>query len=338
MRFTIIIVQNAQLWHAAGVEGRSSVARVRHPPSRMESTHAGGGAQTPLENRMKKIQPGPSITYAPIEAARGFPMDIELAGSRSDEPIRMLHFHNALEIGYCHEGTGTFHVGSKILEYQSGDMTVITDLEVHRCQSARGTVSSWAWFFFQPAMLLEATHAGQYVYTPQAYAGSDFPNVITTEKHPDLVGIVKELIREAGNPADGYESSMRALVVVLLNRMHAAFGHAGRQAVPHHYDTLARISPALDRISQNYHQPLTIPRLAAMCGMSLRNFQVVFSRAMECSPQEYLIRTRVRAAQGLLRGTDMPITEIAFACGFQSLSSFNRAFRNVTQHAPREMR
>ena len=290
------------------------------------------------EKLMYKIQPGPSITYCPIEAPRGFPMDIELAGSRSDEPVRTLHFHNALEIGYCHEGTGTFYVGSKILEYQRGDMTVITDLEVHRCRSTRGTVSSWAWFFFQPALLLEAGHAGQYVYDPKTYAGSGFQNILSSVKHPSLVAIVKEMIREAGNPAGGYAISMRSLVVVLLNRMHAAFGHAGRKVVALHHDTLARIAPALDSISQNYHEPLEIPQLAAKCKMCMRNFQSVFSRAMECSPQEYLIRTRVRAAQGLLRGTNLPIASIAFECGFRSLSSFNRAFRKVAQCAPREMR
>jgi AraC-like DNA-binding protein len=42
---------------------------------------------------------------------------------------------------------------------------------------------------------------------------------------------------------------------------------------------------------------------------------------------EHLTRIRLRAAEAYLAGSDMPITDIAFLCGFRSLASFNRAFR-----------
>ncbi|MDR2417889.1 MAG: AraC family transcriptional regulator [Treponema sp.] len=42
---------------------------------------------------------------------------------------------------------------------------------------------------------------------------------------------------------------------------------------------------------------------------------------------EHLTRIRLRAAENRLASSDMPITDIAFLCGFQSLASFNRAFR-----------
>lgn len=42
---------------------------------------------------------------------------------------------------------------------------------------------------------------------------------------------------------------------------------------------------------------------------------------------EHLTRIRLRAAENYLTNSDMSITDIAFLCGFQSLASFNRAFR-----------
>jgi AraC-like DNA-binding protein len=42
---------------------------------------------------------------------------------------------------------------------------------------------------------------------------------------------------------------------------------------------------------------------------------------------EHLTRIRLRVAENHLASSDMPITDVAFLCGFQSLASFNRAFR-----------
>ena len=48
------------------------------------------------------------------------------------------------------------------------------------------------------------------------------------------------------------------------------------------------------------------------------------------SPIIYLNRVRIRKAQELLRETKQSITEIAFACGFQSSQYFARTFKHLT--------
>jgi AraC-like DNA-binding protein len=49
---------------------------------------------------------------------------------------------------------------------------------------------------------------------------------------------------------------------------------------------------------------------------------------------EHLTRIRVRAAQKHLAGSDTPVTEVAYLCGFPSLASFNRTFRRYTGVCP----
>ncbi len=48
------------------------------------------------------------------------------------------------------------------------------------------------------------------------------------------------------------------------------------------------------------------------------------------SPIIYLNRLRIRKAQELLRRTEQSVTEIAFACGFQSSQYFARTFKHLT--------
>ena len=48
--------------------------------------------------------------------------------------------------------------------------------------------------------------------------------------------------------------------------------------------------------------------------------------------------TRVRNVQSLLVSTQMPITEVAAPCGFNSFSQFNRVFRKHTGLSPSQFR
>ncbi len=278
------------------------------------------------------------IESAPFDLPLEFPFRFRLEGRRSDEPITKMQVHNALEIGYCRHGSGTFFVGSKILTFQSGDMTVITDREVHRCQSVKGTESLWSWFFFQPLPLLVPHITRELAFHPEHYSGPTFNNVLSGAQHPELIAIVKEMIEEASRPSVDRHQALRALVLLLLIRLHRCYGYENTEEMPATHDDLERICPALDYIGRHYDETIEIPELANLCGMSLRNFQLIFARAMRQSPREYVTHCRVRVAVASLTGTDRSISEIAFACGFQSLSSFNRSFRRIVGHAPRDER
>ena len=53
---------------------------------------------------------------------------------------------------------------------------------------------------------------------------------------------------------------------------------------------------------------------------------------------EYINRHRIELAKKLLRNDGKKIIDIAYACGFQSLSQFNRSFQRYTHSSPREYR
>jgi transcriptional regulator GlxA family with amidase domain len=49
---------------------------------------------------------------------------------------------------------------------------------------------------------------------------------------------------------------------------------------------------------------------------------------------EYLTQTRLNYATKLLSFSDLPITEICYACGFTSFTNFSRAFKNKYHQSP----
>jgi AraC-like DNA-binding protein len=282
--------------------------------------------------------PSASLGFSPLELDPAFPLRIVLDGRRDDQAITLLHVHDALEIGCCLEGSGTFYVGSKVLSFQAGDVTVITDREYHRCRSSPGTTSRWAWFFLHPSRLIVPHAAPSLVWEPERLSGPRFENVLTEKAQPWISTLVRQIILEAREPDGASRQNLRCLFVLLINELHRRFKKPKQSGKARPLDSPARLAPALELITSQFQEPLSVPQMAKTCGMSVRSFEGHFDRLMGQPPSAYLIRCRVQAAATLLRTSDRTIAEVAYECGFGTLSSFNRAFQKHMGQTPREHR
>jgi transcriptional regulator GlxA family with amidase domain len=101
---------------------------------------------------------------------------------------------------------------------------------------------------------------------------------------------------------------------------------------------LRRLLRAKDRMDAASHEAWPVKRLAKVSGVSEAHFARSFKRAFGLPPHRYLLTRRIEQATTLLRDTDMSITEIAFATGWESLGTFGRIFRDVTGQNPGALR
>lgn len=101
---------------------------------------------------------------------------------------------------------------------------------------------------------------------------------------------------------------------------------------------LRRLLRAKDRMDAASHEAWPVQRLAEVSGVSEAHFARSFRQAFGIPPHRYLLTRRIEQATTLLRDTDLPITEIAFATGWESLGTFGRTFRDITGHSPSGVR
>ncbi len=97
---------------------------------------------------------------------------------------------------------------------------------------------------------------------------------------------------------------------------------------------LRRLLRAKDRMDAASAEAWPVHRLAKVSGVSPAHFARQFKQAFGVPPHRYLLTRRIEQATALLRDTDQPITDIAFATGWQSLGTFGRTFRDVTGQEP----
>ena len=101
---------------------------------------------------------------------------------------------------------------------------------------------------------------------------------------------------------------------------------------------LRRLLRAKDRMDAASHEKWPVRRLARVSGVSEAHFARSFKQAFGVPPHRYLLSRRIERATALLRDTDLPITEIAFHTGWESLGSFGRTFRDVVGDSPGTIR
>jgi transcriptional regulator GlxA family with amidase domain len=103
-------------------------------------------------------------------------------------------------------------------------------------------------------------------------------------------------------------------------------------------ELLRRLLRAKDRMDAASHEEWPVRRLASISGVSEAHFARSFKEAFGTPPHRYLLTRRLERAKAMLRDTELSITEIAFATGWQSLGTFGRTFHDVTGERPSALR
>lgn len=99
-----------------------------------------------------------------------------------------------------------------------------------------------------------------------------------------------------------------------------------------------RVGPALALIHERPGEAWTVETLAAKVGLSRSPFTVRFTKVVGESPQAYLTRVRMQRAARLIREQDDSLGRIAHAVGYESESSFNKAFKRQYRQTPGQFR
>ncbi|HWL55007.1 MAG TPA: AraC family transcriptional regulator [Chthoniobacteraceae bacterium] len=107
---------------------------------------------------------------------------------------------------------------------------------------------------------------------------------------------------------------------------------------PREVELVARVRDYAGQLEKRFHESETIETVAERLGMSSRSLTTYFRQITGVSRQRYIQRLRIDYACQLLESPEPSITSVAFACGFEDLSTFFRAFRLVKKMSPARWR
>lgn len=253
------------------------------------------------------------------------------------------HFHSQYEIICVEEGCGRSFVGDCIEQFSGGDVILFGPNLPHYMRSddayhcgnpllrVRGTIIQFEENFMQYSfdhypqfhqirLLLKEAKRGVVFHLPE---GS--PVCRQVAAFPELSGF---------GQITGLLDLLQALALYDRKKMLAS---------PCYYEKFPtmgnkRIDKVISFINSNYTRSLKLNEIAEMANMNSSAFCRFFKEVTEKTFLQYVMDMRIGYACKLLTMGDMDISQIAVECGFDSISHFNRMFKQLTKLTPTQYR
>lgn len=99
-----------------------------------------------------------------------------------------------------------------------------------------------------------------------------------------------------------------------------------------------RFQQVLRIMTDTIETPVSTAEIARRIGLSTRQIERIFARNGFDPPLKYYTNLRLIRARQLMEQTRMPLTEVALACGFDSLAAFSKNYKRVHGITPKNAR
>lgn len=247
------------------------------------------------------------------------------------------HFHPEVELAYIERGKGKRHVGNNISYFNDGDLIMIgANLPHYGCSSglsgdnreivAQINESCFGNGFLDMVEtssineLFERSKLGiSFFGETKVQAGERLKSMFHMTSFEKLIELIK--ILHLMSLSDEYE---------LLNATGMSLQVTG--------DDNHRIDTIYDFVRSNFDERITVDEVAVKVNMTTSAFCRFFKRSTAKTFIQFLTEYRIAHACKLISEESTSISQIALDCGFQNLSNFNRAFKNVTEKSPSQYR
>ncbi|MDC0833620.1 AraC family transcriptional regulator [Geitlerinema sp. CS-897] len=163
---------------------------------------------------------------------------------------------------------------------------------------------------------------------PPAKQGSNVKAIDVSPLDADLLDAVVRLVRLIDSPTEAHVLAPlieREIVYRLL------MGEQGTRlcqiavlgGYTHH------IARAIDRLRNDFNQPLRIETIARELGMSVSSFHHHFKAVTAMSPLQFQKQLRLQEARRLMLGENLDATSAAYRVGYEDSSHFNREYKRL---------
>ncbi len=248
-----------------------------------------------------------------------------------------LHWHNAAEFTLILKDDCKYRVNDTLYELAPGDVLLAWPQQIHETVHIP---SKGALFIQFPSVIIEnnldLVSISRFLFEYQ---------LISSTETPELADFVKDKILEIKKihtSSDPFSETKCKLCiydillkiseyVVSQTKEKLNIGDGSGQGWSY-------IHKACSYMVENLSEDINQTDVARQIGLSTFYFSKLFKQYMHMSFPSYLSSIRVKKAASLLLNDDLSITDCASYSGFQSTSSFNKAFHDITGYSPREYR
>lgn len=255
-------------------------------------------------------------------------------------PLVPLHWHNEFELNYIVSGRSEFTCGEDKFIADAGDIIVVPPNMLHALYPYENDVQVYNTLVFRGELLGIGKEERCGISCIEPIINGNRKIMMPISKEHEAYEKIKECVEQIfvcvkdNTPiADLQMKSELLRFLWLLEKTDCI--RTVKNADERQVESIREV---LVYINLNYRESISIDRLSQMAHLSKSYFMYRFKKTVGVSAMEYIIQLRIKLACEMLRNSRDPALEIAFACGFQNLSNFNRQFKKYVGCTPKQYR
>ena len=221
------------------------------------------------------------------------------------------HLHDSFEWVYVYEGTIEITVDDKTFSVGEGQGILIFPNQIHSARSLTKTKTYLC--IFQNSLVGEFSRMAK---------SMEAENPVFRVPDPSLI--------ERLEGADGSRYLTKSCLyemIDLLERSHSAYTKRNSKPMEH-------IGQVLTFIADHHAEPITMQDAAKEIGYDYHYLSNLLQKGLHTTFRTLLNEYRISHARNLLLTTQGTVASVAAECGYDSLCSFNRNFKEITGLTP----
>ena len=246
------------------------------------------------------------------------------------------HKHTEIELGFILEGEGIYNLSGKTYTVSKGDLFIVRSNEQHCIPTIIS--DSLVSFNIHLTSYFLWNVCSDYIPANKIQALID-SGIIIQSKQADskISAIFSKIINLYDSDDENSLYDIKLEVINLLRIISKKIEVNSGQVIPS-ANCFKEIQNAISFIKRNYSKQIGLDDIAKSAAISRSHLSNSFKAVTGMSPYNFLITTRIEKAVEFLKNTDEKIMNISLECGFTSLTSFNKAFKNSVGITPIELR
>jgi len=257
------------------------------------------------------------------------------------------HGNEGVEIGFLEAGSLPFEVEKQAHRLKAGALTITRPWQRHKVGNPNVPASRYHWLILDVGIRHpnQSWQWPEWLLLPRRELAA-LTKFLRQNEQPvwranEAVSRGFQALGEA--VAGGVRPRNIARVKMLINGILLALLELLQQKRPRLDESLSSsertVRLFLQSLPRSASEPWTLETMAAECGLARSHFSNYCKQITNRTPLEFLTQCRIEAATECLRAQpNRNITDIAFACGFQSGQYFATVFSRHTGQSPRAFR
>lgn len=246
------------------------------------------------------------------------------------------HWHTEFEIAYVESGNIYISINNDKKLLSEGDIAICTSGDIHyyestNCSSAIILLVFKPEFFGFSADWPDTLHFTSSFFKKGEIDFKGFDNIKT---------LLYSLLEETQTKNNYYELFVKAKIIELCASMlryiptnNSTFTNLNKTS-----SKLKAIQDVLVYVENNFTEEISLQILSDKFNINSYNLSKTFNSITGCNLKMYINNLRVSKAENIILNSRKPLIDIAIECGFNSMRTFNRAYKSIKGYAPSSIR